>query len=97
MDNALSRGGSVLQRIVRSMHITRIHNGTPEKDDTCPAINARIKTSLFFHSLFLFIFMKKKTNHYRAAISFTGLVLRQNNNITVLKSLPVSSSGNNYG
>lgn len=30
-------------------------------------------------------------------ISFTDLVLRQNNNITVLKSLPVSSSGNNYG
>lgn len=28
-------------------------------------------------------------------IFLTNLVLRQNNNITVLKSLPVSSSGNN--
>lgn len=28
-------------------------------------------------------------------ISFTNQVPRQNNNITVLKSLPVSSSGNN--
>lgn len=95
MDNALSRDNTVLQWIVRSQHIPHIHNSTPEKDDTCPDINARIKTSLFFHSLFLFY--EEKTNYYRVVISLTNQVPRQNNNITVLKNLSVSSSGNNYG
>ncbi|EFA3393829.1 hypothetical protein HF730_002043 [Salmonella enterica] len=91
MDNAINRGSSVLQR-ARSQHITRIHNGTPEKGGACPAINARIKTSLF-----LFIFMKKKRIITGRQFPSRTWCSHPNNNITVLKSLLVSSSGNNYG